>query len=142
MAAELQGYESRGAHRADEVRRVVVHRGQPGDAAFGQVLPDDVRRLEPVLVTRELVIGDLDEGWKPERGRVLTVVIVDSGVESERAGHKVSRLITSARVQLNLQRAGWDSRGRHRGAPVVRCPLEIDHPAPSHGLAARPVVRY
>src|SRR3979490_1472695 len=125
MAAELQGYEARRSHRADEVRRVLEDRGQPRDAALGQVLVDDVRGLQAVLVARELIVGDLDEGRISQRRRVLAVVVVAPALERERTGDQVARLVAAARGELDLKRPGGYAGGGERRASVIGRPLEV-----------------
>ena len=125
VAAELERDEARRSHGADQVRRIVVNRGQACNAPFGEIFEDHVRGLESVLVTCELIVRDLDEGRVSQGGRVFAVVVVDASVEGERAGDQVARLVTTACAQLNLKRSRRNSCGRQGGAPVVGCPFEV-----------------
>ncbi len=125
MASELERDEARRAHRADEVGRVLIDRRQTSDAAFGQVLEDDVRGLQAVLVAGELIVWDLDERWISERGRVLAVVIVVPALERERTRHEVAGLVAAAGGELDLKRSRGNPGGGERCALIVSRPLEV-----------------
>ena len=134
MPPDLQRDEPRRAHRPDQVRSIFVDRRQARDAALGQVFEDDGRRLQAVLVAGELVVRDLDQRRVAQRDPVLAVVPVDPGLQRESGRHGVTGLVTPARCDRNCQRAGGQSHGRERGAPVVGCPLEVGDLPADRGL--------
>jgi hypothetical protein len=132
--AQLEGDETRRAHRADQVRRVHVHRGEAGDAALGQVFENDVRSLQAVLIARVRVVGDLDDCGVAQRDRVLVVVPVDARLDREARRHRVAGLVAAAGRDLDGQRPRREAGGRECRAAVVGRPLEVRDLAVDGGL--------